>query len=98
MTTTALCQNQPWEGSILMATDDAIYVGTIETIKKLHPVKISLNKKMGRRIAYHEDTQSIILGTSQMIKNPDSGVERYKGWIQLYDAHTFKGKLIYIIV
>ncbi|CAO3646922.1 unnamed protein product [Cunninghamella blakesleeana] len=88
--TIASCNIKPWERTVLMVTDDAIRVGTIGGIKKVHSTKISLNKKMGRRIAYHEDTQSIILGTSQMFRNPDSGVENYKGWVHLYDAHTYK--------
>ncbi|CAO3622243.1 unnamed protein product [Cunninghamella echinulata] len=90
VTAFAISQNQPWKGSFLMATNDSIHVGTLDRIRKLHHTKISLNKKMARRIAYHEESQSIILGTAELIRNPDNGLEKSTGWISLYDANTFK--------
>lgn len=83
--------NARWKNSLILVTENALLIGDIDPVRKLHYSKIPLNKQMGRSIAYHEEFQTIILGTVQELKNEDTGIDKKTGWVHVYDAKTFKG-------
>ncbi|KAI8064743.1 CPSF A subunit region-domain-containing protein [Gongronella butleri] len=85
-----LFNNPLWPESLMMMTDEAILVGYMDPIRKLHVTKIPLENKMGRRIAYHAESQTLLVGTSQLHRDPDNGRETNTGWIHQYDAKTFQ--------
>ncbi|CAO3630375.1 unnamed protein product [Cunninghamella blakesleeana] len=82
--------NAKWKNSLILVTENSILIGDLDPVRKLHYSKISLNKKTGRRIQYHEHSQTIILGIEQIINDEDTDVTKKVGWIHLYDAKTFK--------
>ncbi|KAI8100016.1 CPSF A subunit region-domain-containing protein [Halteromyces radiatus] len=79
-----------WRNSLLVITDQALLLGDLDPIRKLHYSKLPLGKKMGRRIAYHEESQTLVVGTSRLTWSPDNGAELKTGWINVYDARTFQ--------
>ncbi|ORZ19050.1 CPSF A subunit region-domain-containing protein [Absidia repens] len=82
--------NPLWRDSLVMMTEQALLLGDLDPVRKLHFSKLPLAKKMGWRIAYHDDSQTIIVGTSQLRRNPDNGLEQKHGWVNVYDARTFQ--------
>ncbi|KAI8336233.1 CPSF A subunit region-domain-containing protein [Chlamydoabsidia padenii] len=86
----ALFNNAAWPNSLLIMTEQYLVVGDFDPAKKLHISKLPLDKKMGRRIAYHDDTQTIAVGTCQIKRNYDNGSIEKHGWINIYDARTFQ--------
>ncbi|CAO3597924.1 unnamed protein product [Absidia cylindrospora] len=82
--------NPLWTNSLVIMTEQALLLGDLDPVRKLHFSKLPLAKKMGWRIAYHDDSQTIIVGTSQLKRNPDNGLEQKHGWVNIYDARTFQ--------
>ncbi|KAL0094654.1 CPSF A subunit region-domain-containing protein [Phycomyces blakesleeanus] len=72
----------------LLATSTELMFGSIDTKRSLHAIKFPLDKRMGRRIAYHEDSKTIAVATVQTkLRNE---VNFSKGWLQIFDAYTLK--------
>ncbi|ORX58192.1 hypothetical protein DM01DRAFT_1381820 [Hesseltinella vesiculosa] len=85
-----LFNNAMWPDSMMLLTKHAVLLGQIDPVRKLHFSKIPLDGKMGRRIAYHDDTQTLLVGTSLLHRDADSGKESNTGWLHVYDARTFQ--------
>jgi DNA damage-binding protein 1 len=85
--------NDAWPNALLVMTEQTMLLGDIDPVRKLHFSKLPLDKRMGRRIAYHDETQTIAVGTSQTKRNYDNGSTEKTGGIYVYDARTFQGKL-----
>ena len=78
--------------SIVLCTSNKLIFGQVDSIRKLHFTKIPLDNQMGQRLTYHEQSKTIAVGTSRLIRNPDNGTEFSKGWLRIFDARTFQGK------
>ncbi|KAI9260637.1 UV-damaged DNA binding protein [Phascolomyces articulosus] len=76
--------------SMALCTSDKLIFGNVDPVRKLHFTKIPLDNQMGQRLAYHEQSKTIAVGTSKTIRNPDNGIEYSKGWLRIFDARTFQ--------
>ncbi|KAI8369638.1 CPSF A subunit region-domain-containing protein [Radiomyces spectabilis] len=77
-------------GSIIMALPNALLFGDIDKLRRLHISKIPLENEMGRRIVYHEESETIALSTSRSSVDTDSGFDVTSGSLRVFDARTFQ--------
>ncbi|KAI9313708.1 CPSF A subunit region-domain-containing protein [Dichotomocladium elegans] len=82
--------NSTVHNGVVVSTDRALIFGYINPIRKLNFTKISLGNQMGRRIVYHESSKTLVVGTSNVQRNPDDGFEKFTGWIRIFDARTLQ--------
>ncbi|KAI9493741.1 mono-functional DNA-alkylating methyl methanesulfonate N-term-domain-containing protein [Zychaea mexicana] len=75
---------------LLLSTGDKLVFGTVDPMRKLHYTKVPLDDQMGQRLAYHDHSKTIAVGTSRTVRNQDNGSEYSKGWLRIFDARTFQ--------
>ncbi|SAL95103.1 hypothetical protein [Absidia glauca] len=88
--------NATWPNSVLVMTEQDMLLGDIDPLRKLHISKLPLDKKMGRRITYHDESQTIALGTCQIKRNYGSWANEDTGGIYIYDAQTYQGQYLFV--
>ncbi|KAI7865405.1 CPSF A subunit region-domain-containing protein [Spinellus fusiger] len=74
---------------VLIANNEHLILGQIDHTRKVHATKIPLDRRMARRITYHEESKTLAVGTAQL--KIIHGQEHYTCWIQIFDASTFQG-------
>ncbi|KAI9026659.1 CPSF A subunit region-domain-containing protein [Phycomyces nitens] len=80
------CPNK--EKYSLLATSTELVFGWIDNKRSLHSIKFPLDQRMGRKLAYHEESKTIAIGTVQT--KAENDVSFNKGWLQIFDAYTLK--------